>query len=306
MDFVTDRGRLPLNIETQDFQDLQTQFGTLRRAFQIVLQATDRQEWDTIADKRRHDILIYLALTHFTDRPRLRDLPLALQNDIKGLFGSYPQACTAADLMLFNLGTPGVIAACCQKSTIGRLTDTGLLVHISALSALDPMLRMYEACASRTIGRMDSTTLIKIHLHQPKISYLDYPDFDRVAHPPLRTRMQIDLRDLHVSYRDYDPNDNPPILHWKDHYILEDYPQHHKFAKLTQQETHWGLLDRPKAITHQNVWKQCLEEHCAELKGHRILWQKDADPYQIKLIKSAQRKRNPKSPLPPIVPLQDR
>jgi hypothetical protein len=30
---------------------------------------------------------------------RLRDLSQTLQNDIKGLFGSYPQACTAADLI---------------------------------------------------------------------------------------------------------------------------------------------------------------------------------------------------------------
>jgi DNA phosphorothioation-associated putative methyltransferase len=74
MNFVTDRGRLPLNTETQEFQTLQTQFGTLRRAFQIVLGATDRQDWDAIEDKRRQDILIYLALTHFTHRPRLRDL----------------------------------------------------------------------------------------------------------------------------------------------------------------------------------------------------------------------------------------
>lgn len=295
MDFVTDRGRLPLNTETQDFQTLQTQFGTLRRAFQIILGATDRQDWDMIADKRRQDILIYLALTHFTHRPRLRDLSLTLQNDIKGLFGSYPQACAAADLMFFNLGKPGLITTCCQNSAIGRLTETSLLVHISALSALDPMLRLYEGCASRTIGRMDTTTLIKFHLHKPKISYLHYPDFDRVAHPALQTSMQIDLRDLHVSYRDYDSTDNPPILHWKDEYILPDYPQRDKFTKLTQQETHWGLLDRPNAITHHNSWQQCLDEHCAELKGHRILWQKDADPYRIKLIKSAQRKRLPKN-----------
>jgi DNA phosphorothioation-associated putative methyltransferase len=304
MNFVTDRGRLPLNTETQEFQTLQTQFGTLRRAFQIVLGATDRQDWDAIEDKRRQDILIYLALTHFAHRPRLRDLSQTLQNDIKGLFGSYPQACTAADLMFFNLGKPGFIAACCRNSAIGKLTENSLLVHISALTSLDPMLRLYEACASRTIGRMDSTTLIKFHLHTPKISYLHYPDFDRDAHPSLRTSMQIDLRDLQVSYRDYEAHDNPPVLHWKDHYILEDYPQHPKFAKLTQQETHWGLLDRPKEITHQQSWQQCLKQHCAELKGHRILWQKDADPYRIKLIKSAQRKRISDSLERTIVPPQ--
>jgi DNA phosphorothioation-associated putative methyltransferase len=291
MSFVSDRGRLPLGSETQHFQDLQTEFGNLRRAFQIVVQATDRQEWDTIAEKRRQDILVYLALSHFSQRPRYRDLSETLQNDLKGLFGSYPQACAAADLMLLTLGKPGFMAACCQRSTIGKLTESGLLVHISALSALDPMLRLYEGCASRTIGRMDNATLVKFHIQKPKISYLYYPNFDSDPHPSLYTSMQIDLRDLHVSYRDYDPTENPPILHWKEAYVLPDYPQRDKFAKLTQQETDWGLLDHPKQISKCQAWQHHLEIHCATLKGHRIIWRKDADPYRIKLIKSAQRQR---------------
>ncbi len=37
--------------------------------------------------------------------------PIApLQADVKALFGSYPQACTAADLMLISLGQPALLA----------------------------------------------------------------------------------------------------------------------------------------------------------------------------------------------------
>jgi DNA phosphorothioation-associated putative methyltransferase len=96
---------------------LQTKFGSLRRAFQIVLKATSVGEWDAIADKRRQDILVYLALSHFDRRPRFRDLAEILQNDIKGLFGSYQQASAAADLMLMGLGKPGFIETCCKRST---------------------------------------------------------------------------------------------------------------------------------------------------------------------------------------------
>jgi DNA phosphorothioation-associated putative methyltransferase len=195
--------------------------------------------------------------------------------------------------MLISLGEPGFIAACCQRSAIGRFTDNGLLVHISALSNLDPILRLYEGCASRTIGRMDNATLIKIHIHKPKISYLHYPDFDRDPHPLLQTSMQIDLRDLRVTYHDYDPDDDTsPILHWKESYLLPDYPQYEKFTKLTRQEIEWGLLDDPKEISKRNKWLKKLETYCAELKGHRLIWRKDADPYRIKLIKSAQRERS--------------
>ncbi len=291
MAFFTERGRLPLLEELPSAQAIVTQFGTLKRAFQVVLQATDAQEWDAISDRRRQDLLVYLALSRFSRRPKFQELSTSLQNDLKTLFGSYHQACTAADLMLASLGEPEVIAACCQRSPVGRWGGGGLWVHVSALEALEPMLRLYEGCASRTIGRPEEATLVKFHTRKPKISYLVYPQFDRDPHPALQTSMQIDLRDLSVSYRDYDPAENPPVLHWKDAYVTPDYPLYEKFAKLTRQETDWGLLDQPETIRHRREWLKCLQEHCAELQGHRIVWCKSADPYRVKLQRSLLRSR---------------
>jgi DNA phosphorothioation-associated putative methyltransferase len=293
MDFYTERGRLPNSTEAEslDLNALQTEFGSLRRAFQLVLKATNVSEWDAISDKHRQDILVYLALCHFDRRPRFRDLSELLQNDIKGLFGSYQQACAAADLMLISLGEPGFIATCCQCSVIGRFTNSGLLVHISALEELDPMLRLYEGCASRTIGRMSEATLIKFHINKPKISYLFYQDFDTEPHPKLRSRMQIDLRDLQVSYQDYNSDMDCPILHWKESYVTASYPHKEKFAKLTRQEQAWGVLDDPRAISTSKGWQRCLTVNCAELKGHRLVWRKDADPYRVKILRSSQRIR---------------
>lgn len=294
MAFVTERGRLPIEQEIQDFATLQSEFGTLRRAFQVVSQATEMQEWDAIADKRRQDLLVYLALSHFSRRPKLRDLAPTVQYDIKGLFGSYQQACTAADLMLLSLGDLEVVKARCQASAIGKKLSNSLWVHVSALDVLDPLLRLYEGCASRTIGRPEEATIVKFHTSKPKISYLFYPNFDSEPHPCLRTSTQIELQDLHVSYRDYDPENNPPILHQKELLVQSDYPLYDKFAKLSQQETDWGLLDHLGKVRDQRGWLKCLEEHCAELKGHRVVWRKDADPYRVKLVKSAIRARQEK------------
>jgi len=189
MAFVTERGRLPVDEEIQDFAALQSEFRTLRKAFQVVLQATDAQEWDAIAEKRRQDLLVYLALNQFSHRPKFRNLTEIFRNDIKGLFGSYQQACAAADLMFLSLGEPGFIAACCQRSKIGKRFPSGLYVHLSALEELDPKLRLYEGCASRTIGRPDGATLVKFHAKKPKISYLFYANFDQDPHPALQTSM---------------------------------------------------------------------------------------------------------------------
>ncbi|HEY9646844.1 MAG TPA: DNA phosphorothioation-associated putative methyltransferase [Chroococcidiopsis sp.] len=292
MAFFTERGRLPTLEELPETSALCTEFGTLRRAFQIVLHATNPQEWDAISDRRRHDLLVYLALSHFGRRPKLRDLTPLIQTDIKSLFGGYQQACAAADLMLMSLGNLAVVEERCKSSAIGQKRPNSLWVHVSAIETLDPLLRLYEGCASRTIGRPQDANVVKFHCRKPKISYLFYPNFDTDPHPVLHTSMTIDLRDLHVHYRDYNPTDNPPLLHQKDAMVAADYPLYEKFAKLTRQEEGWGLLDDLSRIYDSRGWHKCLEEHCAELKGHRVVWRKDADPYQVKLIKSAQRRRS--------------
>jgi DNA phosphorothioation-associated putative methyltransferase len=287
MKFFTERGRLPTLEELPETEALSAEFGSPRRAFQIVLQATNPQEWDAISDRRRQDLLVYLALSHFSRRPKMRDLAPVIQTDVKSLFGSYQQACTAADLILMSLGNLEMVTDRCQNSPVGKKLANSLWVHVSAIDTLDPLLRLYEGCASRTIGRPEEANVVKFHSRTPKITYLVYPDFEADPHPAMHTSMQIDLRDLHVHYRDYDLDDNPPLLHQKDLLVTPEYPSYEKFAKLSRQEEDWGLLEDWKRISDRLSWQSCLEEHCAELKGHRVIWRKDADPYRMKLVRSA-------------------
>ena len=289
MAFFTERGRLPIKDELASEIAINSEFGSLRRAFQVIVQATDTEEWGAITHTRQQDLMVYLALTKFGHRPRIGQLAIEVQNDIKILFGSYRQACEQADEMLFGLGDLSCIASCCRKSKIGKILPDSLYVHVSALEEIDPVLRLYEGCASRTIGRMDGATIIKFSTTKPKISYLFYPKFDTDPHPSLHTSMQVDLRDLKVTYRDYDSSDNPPILHRKETFVSQAYPRYEKFSKLTLQEERWGLLDNPKTIGTRKGWLDRLEKCCADLQGHRVVWRKNADPYQVKLTKSIQR-----------------
>ena len=74
MNFMSERGRLPVRGELAEETDLIAEFGTFRRAFQVILQATNYQEWDKITDKRRQDLLVYIALTKFGFRPKFSQL----------------------------------------------------------------------------------------------------------------------------------------------------------------------------------------------------------------------------------------
>ena len=285
MDFYTDRGRLPAveELDHDALGPLQSEFGSIKRAFKVILQATDAVEWYAISDKRRNDLLVYLALSHFGKRPKFKDLSPTIRADIKALFGSYQQACTAADLMLMSLGRTELIEERCRRSAIGQQRPNSLWVHIAAIDQLDPLLRLYEGCASRTIGRPEEATVVKFHVQKPQITYLFYPDFDKEPHPALHTSMAIGLRDLHVRYRDYDP-DNPPLLDQKEQLVTEDYPGYAKFAKLSQQERKWGLLEDSKAIYDLRGWQQCLANRGAELRGHRLVWRRDATEYQKQAV----------------------
>jgi len=223
MKFYTERGRLPLKGEYCQEAELKREFGTFKRAFKVILQVTQPEEWEAIADKRRQEILIYLALSHFTGRPTMRKLPTSLKNDIRVLFGNYQAACFLADEMLLSLRNLDLIKTLCQQSNIGIILKNAFFIHLSALESLPALLRLFEGCASRTIGRLENANVIKFHLNIPKISYLYYPHFDEQQYPRLETSMQIDLRDLQVRYRDFYHCHNPPLLDEKEKLVTPEY-----------------------------------------------------------------------------------
>ena len=270
MEFVSQRGRIPIKGELAAEAELVQEFGSIKRAFQIVLTATDVVEWDAIAYQRSLDLQVYLALAHFGKGRSLKNLSVTIRADIKAFFGSYDEACEVADRLLFKIGEPGVIKQACHQSKIGKLLPAALYVHISALNEIDPKLRLYEGCASRNIGGTEDANIIKFHKDKPCISYLYYPDFESIAHPALQWAMLIDLRDLSLRFRDYSQQENPPILHRKETFLSQNHPLYSKFAKFTKSEEKAGLFSETKTIGNQQGWERRLRDCGVQIKNHRV------------------------------------
>lgn len=270
MEFVSQRGRIPIKGELAAEAELVQEFGSIKRAFQIVLTATDEVEWDAIAYQRSLDLQVYLALAHFGKGRSLKNLSVTIRADIKAFFGSYDEACEVADRLLFKIGEPGVIKQACHQSKIGKLLPAALYVHISALNEIDPKLRLYEGCASRNIGGTEDANIIKFHIDKPCISYLYYPDFESIAHPPLQWAMLIDLRNLSLRFRDYSHQENSPILHRKETFLSQNHPLYSKFAKFTKSEEKAGLFSETKTIGNQQGWEQRLRDCGVQIKNHRV------------------------------------
>lgn len=270
MNFYTKRGRLPVKDELNTEAEIKAEFRSYQRAFKIIQQATGKEEWEEIAEKRRQDLLVYLALGKFSGRPTIRKLAPEIKADVKALFGNYKQACTLADLLLVQVGDMKKIANLCKSSNIGKQLNDAIAVHVSALEKLPPLLRLYEGCASRNFYRLENANIIKLYYNKPKITYLVYPEFDTQAHPPLQATMEVDLHNLSVTYHDISDETNPLILHQKDTLVAPDYPSYKKFVRLTKKEQKSGLLENKDAIRRLHGWLRCLREHEVKIEGHKL------------------------------------
>lgn len=269
--FVTDRGRLPFDDELATTTSILRAFGSLRKAFRVVLTVTDNAHWERVKRERSQDLLVYLALSQFEGRTPFGRLPQVLQRDVKAFFGTYKKACAQADEVLFSLGQPGVVETASRQSPVGKLTPSALYVHESAVPSISMVLKLYEGCARHYLGRVDGANVVKLHLGDPMVSYLCYPEFDQDPHPALAFSLSVHLQTFRVRTREYGSSGNRPILHRKELFVGSNYPGHKKFARLTRIEESKGLYTDSSRIGFERGWKEELARRGLYLRGHRLL-----------------------------------
>lgn len=270
-DFMLNRGRAPGPGELENPRELAAIFGSVRQAVRVVTTAIGDNAWREVAEARAEDLLLYLAMGRFDGRPSLSTLPLDLQYDVKAFFGRYTNACGEADEALHRIGLDGLIDIKCQASAVGKLTPTALYIHESALSELPLELRVFEGCARNFLGRMDGGNIIKLYRREPMVSYLAYPDFDRVAHPELNVGMACNLRTFQIKTRNYRTSSNPPILHRKECFVGDDYQKRDLFQRLTRQEERAGLLGTGSPPGDAQGWSALLTQNNLCVRGHRLV-----------------------------------
>lgn len=271
MDCLAQYGRIPAPEELEQTGEIIKRFGSLKRAFRLIQKVTDESPWEEIAQKRTEDLLVYLALARFKKRPPLSKLPVTIQHDVKAFLGGYKIACGRADALLFRVGDPDAINQACQRATVGQLVDNALILHQSSLDYLEPMLRIYEGCARALVGQIDEANVIKLHRFSGKVSYISYPNFEKLPHPPLRQRIKVSLPTLSIDMFDYSNWQDPPLLFRKDELVHDDYPKAKLFKTLSRQEARLGLLPEPDARELESGWSMRLQNEGLALRGHRLV-----------------------------------
>ena len=155
MDFVSQRGRLPVDVELDVAPRIKEVFGSIARAFSLIRRVTGPDQWETIRRERRDDLLVYLALAAFGKRPKLRSLPDTLRYDIRAFFGTYKAACAEADGLLFSAGDQEAINRACGQAPVGKILPGALYIHRTAIARLPTLLRIYEGCGRQLVGAVE-------------------------------------------------------------------------------------------------------------------------------------------------------
>ncbi len=268
--FLQERGRLPRQDEHPSAEAAREAFGSTRRAFAVLRRVTGEEVWQGARLTRYEDTLVYVALARFSRRRKLSELPLPIQYDIKEFFGSYKAALAAGERLLFAAGDPERVAIACRAARVGKHTPSSLYVHVSAVGQLPSLLRVYKGCADVLLGVVDGATIIKLSFERPQVSYLAYPEFDRLAHPELCWSMYAHLGHLRTDFRDYSEVASPPVLHRKEDFVGHDYPGRDRFARLTRQEIRAGLFADPLRIGNRRQWRELLDAKGLHIRGHRL------------------------------------
>jgi DNA phosphorothioation-associated putative methyltransferase len=271
VDFLNERGRLPGPDEFPGADAIVKALGSLRRAYNVIRRAVGEASWSTVETLRSEDLLVYLALARLHRRPRFASLPPELQRDVRSFFRSYERACLLADEVLLAVGNAALVDRSCRTSPVGKLTPAALYVHVTAMNAIPPLLRVYEGCARSYVGAVDGANIVKIHRGEPRISYLSYPLFEKAPHPALATSLVVPLQTFRLETHDYRTSKNPPILHRKETFVALDHPLRKRFARLTRQEEQAGLFEDVATIGTKNGWEDLLLRRRLRLEGHRLV-----------------------------------
>lgn len=269
--FVTERGRLPLEWELPNTEEIRDTFGSIKAAAALVRRVEGDAGWVAARAAAEENLVVFLALAAFGGRPKMTELSAGLQADVRALFGSYKAACAEADRTLFGLGNTDHLDRQLQGAPVGKLLPDALYIHTAALRLMTPVLRLYEGCARVLVGDVEHANIIKLSRKDRRVSYLSYPDFDRDPHPALAESLRVDLQTFSIKQRDFRGYQNPPILHRKETFVPEAYPGRDKFRRLTEQEERRGLLDGSRYIGSADQWADLLAEVGVRLAGHRLV-----------------------------------
>ena len=154
---------------------------------------------------------------------------------------------------------------------IGKRLPRATYLHMSALTVIDSSLSDFIWLIAKA-GQVneDQWNIVKLYSKDFRLSFLHYPDFFDSAYPILRSSITIDLKHKSKKEVDYRSSDNPPILHRKELFVLEDHPEYESFCMITAEGEAAGLYENPRRIGFQKSWHRLITQSGYTLIDDRL------------------------------------
>jgi DNA phosphorothioation-associated putative methyltransferase len=272
--FFLDRGRWPDDEEAAPFREVTRGFSGLRKVT-ATLEASATTLGIDFAARRasaQDDLAVVLAIARYRSPSVTPPLDATLRKEVIRHFGTLSGAVKVGDELLRSLGQEGVLRRAAGRARLGKRMPEALYLHHSAVGQLPKELRAYEELARAFVGGTEDANIVKLHLDRPCVSYLSYPDFDADPHPALKSTLVVDMQTFRVWSQSFEDMKNPPILHRKEHFVPESYPQRDRFKRLTEQEERFDLFDGSTgSIGNREQWDNRLRVAGVRIRGHRVL-----------------------------------
>lgn len=152
---------------------------------------------------------------------------------------------------------------------IGKKLPNAIYVHESALKLIPTILQSLILKVETALKiDDDSWNIIKFNTKDFKVTYLNYPDFETYAYPPLATSNTVDLLKLTSRIGNYSKSENPPILHRKENFVENTYPLHSMFQSITKEGEDIGLYENTRSIGFKQNWLKLIKNKGYKLDEH--------------------------------------
>jgi DNA phosphorothioation-associated putative methyltransferase len=236
-------GRVPKAGEFAAEGELRETIGAPSMVHRLLVNHHGKEAFEEAAQRRKEDLLVYLAMASFKKRIPQRLLDLQLQEDLTAFFGGYAKAQGAGLELLMSLGDGESLweAACALPFGWRDPAEKHFVIHRSLLDQLPPRLRVFVECGAVLYGDPHEADLIKLHLASRKVSFMVYEDFFRRPLPELKTRIKVDLARLQVAVFEYGFALPPQVLFYKERFVAEDHPLRPRMEQVSRRLAKLGV-----------------------------------------------------------------
>lgn len=200
-------GRLPEADELHCFEDLRRHVGSPGSVLRYVLRRDGDAAWLEAQQRRRDDLLVWLALAAFEPRRSFSALPNRLQRDVRALLGSYERAVEQGRALLFELGEREKLDADVETAMVAGLgsrplSGYGLDVAVPWVSALPLRLRIFAGAAARLAGGLEGVDVVRLDPARSRVSLLLVEPDGSGGHAVMIERLDVELRNRRVVQRE--------------------------------------------------------------------------------------------------------